>query len=80
MRRLGGPRGPARLLCLGGDPLEGGGQSFQSLQALGLGGLEHESLVHDEREVDRGRVEPLLEEALADVEGPNPLGLLEAGG
>ncbi len=52
---------------------QGLGQGGQRLGALGLGRLDHEGLVDDQREVHRRSVEALLEQALADVEGPHAL-------
>ncbi len=65
---------------LGRDALEGAGQGLEGLQALGLGGLDHERLVDDQREVDGRRVESLLEQALGDVEGLHARALLERRG
>ena len=50
---------------------QGVGQGGHRLRALGLGRLDHERLVDDQREVDGRRVEALLQQALADVEGPH---------
>ena len=36
--------------------------------ALGLGGLDHDRALHDQREVDGGGVEPVVQEALGDVQ------------
>ena len=60
-----------------GDPLERLGQRLERLEALGLGRLDHERLVHDEREVDRRGVEALLEQPLGHVEGLDPRSLLQ---
>ena len=56
------------------------GQGGQRLRALGLGGLDHERLVDDQREVHGRCVEALLQEALGHVEGAYPLGLLQVAG
>ena len=71
------PVGHGRRL---GDVDQGPGQGLERLRALGLGGLDHERLVDDEREVHRRGVEPFLEEAFGHVEGPDAGALLEAGG
>jgi hypothetical protein len=40
----------------------------QPLLRLGLGRLDHQRLGHDQREVDRRRVDPVVHQALGDVE------------
>jgi len=45
----------------GGDALEGVAEGLERLEALGLGGLDHQRFVDDQREVDGGRVEAFLE-------------------
>ena len=41
----------------------------EPIERLGLGGLDHERLLDDEREVDGGCVHAEIEQALGDVEG-----------
>jgi hypothetical protein len=43
-------------------------EGVERLDRLGLGRLDHERLRDDQREVDRGRVEPVIHEPLGDVE------------
>ena len=65
--------GVAALGRLGGDALERLGQGLEGLEALGLGRLDHQRLVDDEREVHRRRVEPLLEQPLGHVQRLDPV-------
>ena len=58
---------------LGGNLLERLSQGLERLEAFGLGRLDHERFVDDEREVDGGRMEALLEQPLADVECLGPV-------
>src|SRR5438445_3887138 len=54
---------------LGDDLLDGLGEGVQRRSALGLRRLDHDGLRDDERKVDRGGVEPSVQERLSDVEG-----------
>src|ERR1700691_3177743 len=63
-----------------GDTLECLGQRFAGLEALGLGRLDHERLIDDQREVDRRRVETLFEKALGHVESAYAAAALERRG
>ena len=54
-------------------------EGVQHLLTLGLGGLYHESLGNDEREVDRRRVEAIIHQPLDDVHGVDILGYPSAG-
>ena len=45
------------------------GERVQRLLRLGLGGLDHQRLGHDQREVDRRRVEAVVHQPLGDVQG-----------
>src|SRR5207244_9921191 len=66
VRRLAHARGVAAcLLC---DRKHGVGELVERLLGLGLGRLDHEGALHHQREVDGGRVEAVVEEALGDVE------------
>ena len=60
-----------------GDSLNCFGQRLQRLEALRFGRLEHERLFHDEREVNRRRVEALFQQRLGHVEPPNAVGVLQ---
>ncbi len=43
------------------DPLQRLGESIKRLFALRFRWLDHQRLVHDEREVDRGRMETVVD-------------------
>ena len=49
------------------------GERVERLAALGLGGLDHERLVDDQREVDRRRVEAVVHQPLGDVQRSDPV-------
>src|SRR5207244_8564988 len=68
--RGGAGRVMGLLAGLARDALEGLGERGDRLGALGLGGRDHQRLVHDQRAVDRGRVEALFEQALGNVDRP----------
>src|SRR5207247_676797 len=63
---------------LGGDGDQRIGERIERLDRLGLGRLDQHPLLDREREVDRGRVEALVDQALRDVERPDAGPLLEA--
>ena len=56
------------LLGLGQDLVHSVGESVERLVRLGLGRLDHQRLVDQQREVDGRRVEAVVEQALGDVE------------
>ena len=56
-------------------------EAVERLEALGLGRLDHERLLDDQREVDRRRMDAVVEDRLGDVErGDAVLPLLAAAG
>src|SRR5580692_2357562 len=48
---------------------DGVGEGVEGLLGLGLGGLDHESLLDEQGEVDGGGMEAEVEQALGEVEG-----------
>ena len=63
--------GPYRVRigrCALGDPPHDLHEAIERLAGLGLGGLDHERLLDDEREVDGGRVDALVQDGLGDVQ------------
>ena len=68
--RVGGVLGELGVgLGLGEDLLDRFGEGVEALLGLGLGRLDHQRLVDQEREVDGRRVEAEVEQALGEVEG-----------
>ena len=57
------------VLGLGEDLLDRVGEGVEALLGLGLGRLDHQRLVDQQREVDGRRVEAEVEQALGEVEG-----------
>src|SRR2546428_5757899 len=55
------------VLRLAGNRQHGIGKLIKRALALRLRGLDHDGLFHDEREVDRGRVEGVVEYAFGHV-------------
>ena len=70
---LGGAGGVVQQLGLGlgflRDLDQRVGEGIQRVLVLGLGRLDHQRLVDDEREVVCGRMEVVIHQALGDVEG-----------
>ena len=62
-----------------GDGDHGFGKSFNRFRWLRLGRLDHKCLVDDQREVDRRRVEAVVDQALGDVVGTHPMFYALAG-
>src|SRR6266545_541915 len=48
-------------------------EAVERLERLGLGRLDHERLLHDQREVDRGRVDAVIQDRLGDVQRGHPM-------
>src|SRR6266704_6883520 len=58
---------------LGDDLLDRRREGVERRLALGLRRLDHDCLGHDQREVDRRRIEVPVEQGLGDVQCPNPV-------
>src|SRR6185503_19377574 len=58
-----------RRLGLLGDAVHDLDEVVQRLERPGLGRLDHQRLLHDQREVDRGRVDAVVEDRLGNVQG-----------
>jgi hypothetical protein len=78
-----GPRQRRRLEQLGilsslaRDLLHYLDEGIEAFLGLGLRGLDHQRLGHDEREVDRRWVDAVVHESLGDVERSDPELLLQ---
>ena len=76
----------AALSCSGsfsasvGDLDHGVDEGVERLLALGLGRLDHHGLGHDQREVDRRRMEAAVDQSLGDVDGVDAVGGLVSVG
>ena len=64
------------LRGLQGDVLHGRDELVHLLLALALGGLDHQRAVDDGGEIDGGRMEPAVDEALGHVQGVHVVGQL----
>ena len=57
------------MLCgFARDPSHGPGKMIEAHERLGLGGLDHQSLVNDEWEIDSWRMNPKVQKSLCDIE------------
>ena len=61
-------RSPGSSAASSQDRADHLGEVVQALLGLGLGGLDHERLVHQQREVHGGRVDLVVEHPLGDVQ------------
>ena len=77
--RDGAPRGAARVARAprAATASSASAKASSVVEGLGLGRLDEQALLDDEREVDRRRVEAVVDEALRDVERPDPGGSRE---
>ena len=66
-----------RLRRLTRDREHGVDEVVESLLRLRLRRLDHQRLGHDEREVDRRRMDPVVHEPLRDIERGDPVLALE---
>src|SRR5580704_19763149 len=66
-----GARNLGVLSRLAQDLREGLGEGIERLPRLGLGRLDHQGLLDEQREVDRRRVKAKVEQTLGEVERPD---------
>jgi hypothetical protein len=63
-------------LCFLGDAQHSVAECVQVLQALRFGGLNHQSLFDNQREVYGWRVKAVVDQTLGDIQRANAIGFL----
>ena len=58
----------AIVACLLGDTLHHSDEVVERVLAFGLGGFDHQCLVEEQWEIDRRRMETIVEQALGNIE------------